>query len=50
MKERREEILKDPEAYRRKRIERRIPDDFDELPEDEQSELLERAGGRGRLR
>ena len=42
MKDRREEILKDPEAYRRKRIERRIPDDFDELPEDEQSELLER--------
>jgi len=42
MKERREEILKDPEAYRRKRIERRIPDDFDELPEDEQNELLER--------
>ena len=42
MKERREEILKDPEAYRRKRIEGRIPDDFDELPEDEQNELLER--------
>ncbi|MGZ3396521.1 MAG: DEAD/DEAH box helicase, partial [Isosphaeraceae bacterium] len=42
MKERREEILRDPEAYRRKRIERRIPDDFDELPDDEQSELLER--------
>ena len=42
MKERREEILADPEAYRRKRIERRIPDDFDELPEDEQSEILDR--------
>ena len=40
MKERREEILADPEAYRRERIERRIPDDFDELPEDEQAELL----------
>src|SRR5208337_1417983 len=37
MKERREEILKDPDAYRRKRIEGRIPDDFDELPEDEQN-------------
>jgi hypothetical protein len=42
MKERREEILADPEAYRRKRIERRIPDDFDELPEDEQADLLAR--------
>ncbi|MDE2100037.1 MAG: DUF3883 domain-containing protein [Patescibacteria group bacterium] len=40
MKERREEILADPEAYRQKRIERRIPDDFDELPEDEQADLL----------
>jgi len=40
MKQRREEILADPEAYRRQRIERRIPDDFDELPEDEQADLL----------
>jgi superfamily II DNA or RNA helicase len=29
MKDRREEILADPEAHRRKRIERRIPDDLD---------------------
>ncbi len=42
MKARREEILEDPEAYRRQRIERRIPDDFDELPESEQAELLTR--------
>ena len=40
MKAKREEILDDPEAYRRQQIERRIPDDFDELPEDEQAELL----------
>ena len=40
MKAKREEILADPEAYRRQRIERRIPDDFDELPDDEQAELL----------
>jgi len=42
MQERREHILADPEAYRRQRIERRIPDDYDELPEDEQLELLAR--------
>jgi hypothetical protein len=42
MKQRREDILADPEAYRRERIERRIPDDFDELPDDEQAEILER--------
>ncbi|MGO9468803.1 MAG: protein NO VEIN domain-containing protein [Isosphaeraceae bacterium] len=42
MKERREQILADPEAYRRQRIERRIPDDFDDLPEDEQLDLLAR--------
>ena len=42
MKERREAILADPEAYRRKRIEGRIPDDFDELPEEEQLQLLDR--------
>jgi len=42
MKQRREHILADPEAYRRERIERRIPDDFDELPDDEQAEILAR--------
>lgn len=40
MKEKREEILKDPEAYRKKKIDARLPDDFDELPEDEQQEIL----------
>jgi superfamily II DNA or RNA helicase len=42
MRQRREEILEDPESYRRQRIERRIPDDFDELPESDQAELLAR--------
>ena len=42
MKAKREDILADPEAYRKQRIERRIPDDFDELPDDEQAELLSR--------
>src|SRR5262249_15516911 len=45
MKQKREQILEDPEAYRKQRIERRIPDDFDELPEDEQAEILTRLEG-----
>src|SRR5260370_16072173 len=40
MRERREKILADPEAYRRQQIERRVPDDFDELPEDEQQRII----------
>ena len=41
MKERREQILKDPEGFKKKQIERKLPDNFDELPEEEQDELLE---------
>lgn len=40
MRERRGKILADPEAYRRAQIERRIPADFDELPEEEQQEII----------
>ena len=40
MKARREKILEDPEAYRQEQIKKRVPDDFDELPEDEQQEIL----------
>ncbi len=40
MRERREKILADPEAYRKQQIDRRVPDDFDELPEDEQQEII----------
>jgi superfamily II DNA or RNA helicase len=40
MKEKREKILADPDAYRRSQIERRLPDDFDELPEEEQQEIV----------
>ena len=40
MRERREKILADPEAYRKQQIERQVPDDFDELPEDEQQEII----------
>jgi superfamily II DNA or RNA helicase len=40
MKEKREKILADPDAYRQSQIERRLPDDFDDLPEEEQQELI----------
>jgi superfamily II DNA or RNA helicase len=40
MRDRREKILEDPEAYRRQQIERRVPDDFEELPEEEQQRLI----------
>jgi len=40
MRDRRERILEDPEAYRRAQIERRLPDDFDDLPEEEREEIV----------
>ena len=40
MKNRREQILADPEKYRREQVERRLPDDFDELTEEEQQEIV----------
>lgn len=40
MRERREKILEDPEAYRRQQIERRIPEDFDDLTEEEQQRII----------
>src|SRR5438876_2462533 len=40
MRDRREKILEDPEAYRREQIERRVPDDFDDLTEDEQQRII----------
>src|SRR5438034_6993450 len=40
MRERREKILEDPDKYREEQIERRIPDDFDDLPEEEQQKIL----------
>src|SRR5262249_42624766 len=38
MKDKREKILADPEGYRKAQMLRRVPDHFDELPEDEQQE------------
>jgi len=40
MKARREQILADPERYRREQIEHRLPDDFDDLTEEEQQEIV----------
>lgn len=40
MRTRREKILEDPEGYIREQIARRVPDDFDELPEDEQAGII----------
>ncbi len=40
MKEKREQILKDPEKFRQEQIARRLPEDFEEWPEEEQQELI----------
>ena len=40
MRDRRERILEDPEGYRKAQIEKRLPDDFDDLPEDEREEII----------
>ena len=41
MKERREKILEDPEGYRQEQLSRRVPDDFEDLPDDMQQEIME---------
>lgn len=40
MKERRERILADPEAYRREQIIKRLPEDFEDLTEEEQQDIV----------
>lgn len=40
MKDKREHILEDPEKYRQEQIAKRLPEDFDELPEEEQQEMI----------
>ena len=40
MRDKRQKILADPEKYRKEQIEDRLPDDFDDLPEDEQQEII----------
>jgi superfamily II DNA or RNA helicase len=39
MKGKREKILSDPEAYRQSQIARKLPDDFEDLPEEEREEI-----------
>src|SRR5690606_8810946 len=41
MRDKRQRILDDPERYRQAQIARRLPDDFEELPEEEQQDLLD---------
>lgn len=40
MREKRQKILEDPQAYRQEQIAKKLPDDFDDLPEDEQQAIL----------
>ena len=40
MKDKREKILADPEAYRKEQIHKKLPEDFDDLPEEEQQEII----------
>lgn len=41
IKEKREKVLKDPEGYRKQQILKKVPDEFDDLPENEQQEILD---------
>ncbi|TWT30127.1 helicase-related protein [Blastopirellula retiformator] len=41
MRTRREKILADPEAYRQEQIQRRVPDDFDDLDTEEQQQIID---------
>lgn len=45
MRDRRQKILDDPVGWRREQIEQRVPDDFEDLPEDEQQDILDRLEG-----
>lgn len=40
MKDKREKILADPEGYRQAQINKRVPDDFDDLPDEERQEII----------
>jgi len=41
MRDKRQKILDDPDAYNQEQIAKRLPEDFDELPEDEQQQILD---------
>lgn len=40
MRDKRERILKDPDAYRQEQLNRRLPDDFDDLTDEERQEII----------
>lgn len=40
MKDKRERILADPAAYRQEQITRKLPEDFEDLPEEEREEII----------
>lgn len=40
MRDKRERILKDPEGYRKEQVNRRLPEDFDDLTDEEQQEII----------
>lgn len=40
MRDKRERILKDPEGYRREQMNRRLPEDFEDLTNEEQQEII----------
>ena len=41
MKDKREKILADPEGYRQEQLLKKVPDNFDDLTEEEQDKILE---------
>ena len=41
MRDKREKILADPEGYRQEQMLKRVPEDFDDLPEDERQTILD---------
>jgi len=45
MRDKRQKILGNPAAYRQQQIDARVPDDFDDLPEDEQQEIMDALEG-----
>ena len=42
MRARRQKILDDPEAYRQEQMERKLPDDFEELTEEERQAIIDK--------
>lgn len=45
MQDKRQSILDDPEKYRREQMEKKKPEDFDDLPEAEQAKIIEELEG-----